>query len=141
VIWILDTDHLSLLERRHPQVVQQVASRSPDSIVITVITAEEQLRGRLHVVRQAASKRQDEQLALAYSRLRQTLDDLRQFNIVDFTPVAIARYQDLVRQKVRGSTQDLRIAAIALSLNAVLVTRNRQDFERVPGLLIEDWTV
>ena len=48
---------------------------------------------------------------------------------------------DLRRQGVRISTMDLRIAAIAISRNLVLLTRNVSDFSKVPGLIIEDWTV
>lgn len=34
---------------------------------------------------------------------------------------------------------DLQIASIALENNAPLITHNRQHFERIPGLVIEDW--
>jgi tRNA(fMet)-specific endonuclease VapC len=50
-------------------------------------------------------------------------------------------YAELVKQKIRVGTQDLRIAAITLSGNGILVTRNRKDFEKVPNLRLEDWTI
>jgi tRNA(fMet)-specific endonuclease VapC len=49
--------------------------------------------------------------------------------------------QELVRQKIRIGTQDLRIAAITLSVNGILVTRNQRDFTKVPNLVFEDWSV
>ena len=37
--------------------------------------------------------------------------------------------------------KDMRIAAIALANNAILVTRNTRDFQPVPDLAIENWSI
>ena len=53
----------------------------------------------------------------------------------------IARLERISRrQQVRIGTKDLRIAALALSKNATLVTRNTRDFAKVPGLHMVDWS-
>lgn len=51
------------------------------------------------------------------------------------------RFTELKQLKIRIGTLDLRIAAITLARNAVLVTRNHQDFVKVPDLTIEDWSI
>jgi len=105
-----------------------------------VITVEEQMRGRLNGIRQASQSGKEEQIIFAYANLRKTVDFYREMNLLDFDRAASTRYAELSRQKIRIGTKDLRIAAIALSVDGILVTRNWRDFQRVPGLLLEDWT-
>ena len=49
-------------------------------------------------------------------------------------------YQTFRTQRIRIETQDLRIASIVLANKGILLTRNLRDFEKVPGLNIEDWS-
>jgi len=43
------------------------------------------------------------------------------------------------RGRIIGAN-DLLIAAHAIYLNAILITNNTREFDRIPGLKIEDWT-
>lgn len=85
ILRILDTDHVSLLERKDTLVVDKF-SRSPvGKTAITIITWEEQMRGRLNVIRQATSS---EQRILAYTRLLSTIRFLQNFPIINFDAMA-----------------------------------------------------
>jgi tRNA(fMet)-specific endonuclease VapC len=80
-----------------------------------------------------------------YSKLSITVKYLQTIDILDFTNQA----DRLLKQLLKGNPplrknrlqKDMRIAAIALSLNATVVTRNQRDFSLVPRLSIVDWTV
>ena len=100
-------------------------------------TVEEQLRGRLSQIRRASSELSRIQ---AYARLHELVDFFSEVRILDFETLANTRYEALRQQRIRIGIQDLRIAAIVLSVSGILVTRNAGDFRQVPDLPIEDWS-
>jgi tRNA(fMet)-specific endonuclease VapC len=60
--------------------------------------------------------------------------------------LAAARRYARIRDHLERAGQviggnDLMIAAIALAHDLILVTHNSDEFQRVPGLQVEDWTV
>jgi tRNA(fMet)-specific endonuclease VapC len=139
-LWILDTDHLSLLERGNALIQRRLQQMAVGSVAITIVTAEEQVKGRLATISGLSGIEKVDRLALAYRTLQTTLDDLKTFPTLPFSDIACDRYRELLQQKIRVGSHDLRIAAIT-SVGGVLVTRNRRDFERVPELQIEDWSL
>jgi tRNA(fMet)-specific endonuclease VapC len=64
--------------------------------------------------------------------------------VLDFDPAAAAAYGTLRARLERAGRvigpYDLMIAAHAISRNMTLVTNNRREFDRVDGLLVEDWS-
>jgi tRNA(fMet)-specific endonuclease VapC len=139
-LWIFDTDHLSLLERGNLLIQSRLQPIMATSVAITIVTAEEKVKGRLATINGLSGIDRIDRLAVAYRTLQTTLDDLKTFQILPFSDAACDRYRELLQQKIRVGSHDLRIAAITLSVDGILITRNRRDFERVPGLRFEDWS-
>ena len=59
--------------------------------------------------------------------------------VLSYDPAAAGLFDSLRAQRVRIGTFDLRIAAIAMSRDLTLLSRNLADFRQVPGLRVRDW--
>lgn len=134
--YLLDTDTFSQYLRGDEVVTHAVARHLTDVLLIPIITVEELWSGWQAVIARA---RTAEQLGVAYQRLTDTLNALHGWEVVSFTGAASRRYAELKRQKLNVGANDLKIAAIALELAAVVVTHNGRDFTRIPGVRVEDW--
>ncbi|WP_446375039.1 type II toxin-antitoxin system VapC family toxin [Coleofasciculus sp. E2-BRE-01] len=139
-MYILDTDHLSLIQRNGQEgrrILARLATVEEAEIAVTIITYEEQVRGRLSVISKA--KTLDNQL-LAYQWLQQLLDNYRSIVVIPFNRDAGLEHQRLRKTYPRLGNMDLKIAAISLVNNAILLTRNTSDFGQIKELQIEDWS-
>lgn len=140
-MYIFDTDHLSLIQRNGQggrQILARLAVIEETEVAVTVITYEEQVRGRLNFLSQARTL--DEQI-LAYRGLQQLALDYQSIEIVPFNRAAALEHQRLRKVYPRLGNMDLKIAAITLINNATLLTCNKSDFGQVVELRIEDWSI
>lgn len=136
-IYVFDTDHLSFYGRNHPKVIENILAAKVQ-LTTTAINVEEQLRGRLAQIAEAKDGRTK---SIAYRFLVDTVMLLSEFTVFQYDAKSDDIYQSLKAQRVRIGTQDLRIASIVLACDGVLLTRNLQDFEKVPGLKIQNWSI
>lgn len=140
--YLLDTDHISFLQRRSgsefTRLIIRMGQHPPDDFVLSVISFHEQVLGAHNFINRA---RTNTDTVRGYALLSETLQGFAVSPVLPYDTQAIAVFDELREQQVRVSTMDLRIAAIALSRNLVLLTRNVSDFGKVPGLVTEDWTV
>jgi tRNA(fMet)-specific endonuclease VapC len=135
-LFVLDTDTVSLYWQGQAQVVARVDACPRDDLAITVITVEEQLTGWYTLIRQV---RRPPDVARAYRRLAECVRFLARWHILPYTEPAMDQARQLQSLRLNIGRNDLRIAAIALDNDGTLVTRNLRDFQRVPGLRIENW--
>ena len=136
---LLDTDHLSvLLDPRHARQSKLLAKleSARQDIAIPIIAVEEQLRAWLAQIRRSTASTD---LIAPYHRLAKLIDFLSDWSLAEWNERAARIFDDLRFQRVRIGTQDLRIAAIALAHDALLLSANLRDFKRVPRLRCEDW--
>jgi tRNA(fMet)-specific endonuclease VapC len=139
-LFILDTDHVSLWFRGHSSICARAAQLS-SNIAVTIVTVQELFNGWVVNINNPS---QANNLVELYTRFWATVDFLQNVRILNFDAAADTQYRQLLKEhsalRKNRIQKDVRIAAIALSVNGVLVTRNQRDFSQVPGLVLEDWT-
>jgi len=129
--YLLDTNICIALIRYKPAaLLQQLISHQPGDVGISSITLAELVHG--------AEK--SAQLERNMSALQQFLLPLE---LADFDQRAALAYGKIRAELERGGqiigSMDMLIAAHAISLDAILVTNNIREFQRVNGLTLEDW--
>jgi tRNA(fMet)-specific endonuclease VapC len=137
-VFLLDTDMLSLHQRNQSQLIAAVDNHAADRLCVSTVTVEEQIGGWSALARSAKTALADEHAAMLLASL---VVSWNRFAITPMTVSARTQFEALVSAKLNVKHNDLRIAAIAKEIGAIVVTRNRRDFGRVPGLMIEDWAI
>ena len=130
-LYLLDTNTVSHLIKRHPQVTQHLLAVPMHSVCISAITAGELAFG--------LAKRPE---AVA---LKATVNEfLRRVEVLPWDDAVAQTYGTLRALMQSNGTPlaalDMQIAAHALHLKAALISSDRA-MAQVPELLVEDWTI
>jgi ADP-ribosylglycohydrolase len=128
---VLDTDHLSLLDRESGGAARRLAAHlsaiASEGVATTIINFEEQMRGWLAYL--ARARTVTDQIE-AYGQLARHLRRYARVTVLDFDAWAAVEFQRLRRTHRRLGTMDLKIAAIVVTRQATLLTRNVSDFRQ-----------
>lgn len=140
--YLLDTDHLSVLQRQTGQDYSNLSTRmahySPSDFTISTVTFHEQMLG-CHAYVNRAHNLSD--VVKGYEMMTRLVNDFKVLPLVSFDAGAATILTTLQSERIHLARMDARIAAIALFRRLILLTRNHRDFGKVSGLVIEDWTV
>lgn len=134
MIYMLDTNILIYLMKNRPlSVAEKVAQLMPqDQLVMSFVTYAELLKG-------ANGSANPEKALEKINKITQRISVVYPIN-------GICEYygkwaNNLKLQGTPIGNNDLWIACHALAINAVLVTHNVKEFQRVGGLNWEDWVI
>jgi tRNA(fMet)-specific endonuclease VapC len=134
-VLILDTDAISLIQRGDGfrfETLIKILEDADDDVFVTVISFDEQIHGAFKEIANNDSK----VLVRGYHRLYELLQDYGDRPMLQYDDKAGVVFQKLKVMKGRPATKDLRIASIALSHGATVVTGNLRDFQKVPVLKV-----
>lgn len=135
---VLDTNHYTELiedSRLGQNLTERLRLKDAD-VFISVITAQEVMQGWLAEINR---RRAGADQLRPYKQFQHNLEALGRITILPFDPQAAGIFAELLRQRLGIGNMDLKIASICLAHDTLLLTRNRVDFDKVPGLRVENW--
>ena len=133
MVFLLDTNAFSDLMRRRPNTEARLSSLETTDTVVTCTVVRGEI---LYGIRRLPPGRRQEELLKQATPLFEALS-------CEVVPQEAADHYANVKIAREGAglaldENDLWIAATALALGAVLVTRDR-DFQRIDGLTVQNW--
>jgi len=132
-VFLLDTNIVSELVKRIPdaRVLARLNREPPATLYLSAVSVFELRFGAARAARPAA----------LWARIER--DIVGRFQTLPFTVQDAMAAADMMAPLVGGgqnlSVQDIWLAGVATNRGLTLVTRNRRDFDRVPGLRVENW--
>ncbi len=134
--FLIDTNHWSYLERGHARVVERIAHAPANSRFYMPVIAQGELIAGIEVAGNPARR------AALREWYERTIHGVAE--VLPITSEVAEQYGrifgTLRKAGIPISSNDIWIAAIAATHDLILVTSD-QDFSRIPGLTIENWTV
>ena len=134
---VLDTNHFSEMAHHSERgaSLKRRLTASGAQVFTTIVTPQEAFEGWFTLInRQSAGRDQ----ICGYTQFQHSIALLMKLTILPFDEDAADHFHRLQSERVRIGTMDLKIAAICLAHDATLLTRNLVDFEKVPGLRVEN---
>jgi len=130
--YLLDTNTCINVMRNNPIVVSRVSAVAPGDCAVSAITSYELYTGVAKCALPAKER----------SKVELFLKTMIELSFDQAAAREAGRIRGLLESQgnVIGP-YDILLAAQALALNLTLVTGNTNEFQRVPGLLVENWQV
>lgn len=135
---VLDTNHFREL-REDTAVGSNLQRRIHEhqaDVFTCIVAVEETVQGWFALLKRREAGR--EQIVF-YGKLQRSIEVLARLTILPFDDEAALVFHRLRDARIRVGTMDLKIASICIAHEAMLLTRNLADFEKVPGLRVENW--
>lgn len=128
--WLLDTNILIAISKRHPALLPRLQAIDAAAICLSSVVLAEIEYGIAKSARKEANRQ-------VFNAIIDNFD-VHAFDTAAASHFGILRAELEARGRIIGP-YDMQIAAHALALDCTLVTDNVREFQRVPGLRVENW--
>ncbi len=133
-MYLVDTNVISEACRKSQPAVNWLRSVPPDSIYLSVVTLGEIMKGI------AIKEKKDRQMATQLAEWLYRLRIDHQNRILGVSDMIAIEWGRIAASRTRGDIDGL-IAATAIVHNFILVTRNVDDFDDLPVVILNPWNL